>query len=74
MASGEQIERGAADWLARLDRAHTSAAMQAEFLAWCGADSRHLTSYLRLLGVWNRLDGLRPCSVGNESVGNELCS
>jgi ferric-dicitrate binding protein FerR (iron transport regulator) len=59
MASGEQIEGCAADWLARLDRSDASAAMQADFELWCRADPLHFKAYLRLLGVWNRLDTLQ---------------
>jgi len=62
MASGEQIEDRAADWLARLDREDTSAAIHADFELWCRTDPRHLSAYLRLLSVWNRLEGLRPSS------------
>jgi ferric-dicitrate binding protein FerR (iron transport regulator) len=61
VASGERIEGCAADWLARLDRPDASAAIHADFEVWCRADPLHLTAYLRLLGVWNRLDGLRVC-------------
>lgn len=59
MASGERTEGCAADWLARLDRPDAPAASRAEFEVWCRADPLHLLAYLRLLGVWNRLDGLR---------------
>ena len=59
MASGEQIEDRAADWLVRLDRADTCAAIHADFEVWCRTDPRHLTAYLRLLSVWNRLESLR---------------
>jgi ferric-dicitrate binding protein FerR (iron transport regulator) len=59
MASGERTAGCAADWLARLDRPDASAAMKAEFEDWCRADPMHLLAYLRLLGVWNRLDSLR---------------
>jgi len=62
MASCEQIEGRAADWLARLDREDTSAAIHADFERWCRTDPRHLRAYLRLLSVWNRLEGLRPSS------------
>jgi transmembrane sensor len=70
MASGEQIEGSAADWLARLDRAGLPEALHAQFELWCRADPRHLTAYLRLLSVWNRLDALRQ----GRGVGNSLCS
>lgn len=70
MASGERIEGRAADWLARLDRADTCAAMHADFELWCRIDPRHLAAYLRLLGAWNRLDALRP----PHPIGNSLCS
>jgi ferric-dicitrate binding protein FerR (iron transport regulator) len=59
MASGERIEGRAADWLARLDRPHPSATIQADFELWCQADPLHVKAYLRLLGVWNRLDTLQ---------------
>lgn len=59
MASGERIAGCAADWLARLDGPDASAAIQADFESWCRADPLHLTAYMRLLGIWNRLDTLR---------------
>lgn len=59
MASGERTEGSAADWLARLDRPDAPLAIQKEFERWCRANPLHLIAYLRLLGVWNRLDGLR---------------
>ena len=59
MASGERIAGCAADWLARLDGPDGSAAIQADFESWCRADPLHFTAYMRLLGVWNRLDTLR---------------
>lgn len=63
MSSAKDIEDRAADWLARLDRPDTPAAIEADFELWCRADPRHLNAYLRLLSVWNRLDGLRSsCS------------
>jgi ferric-dicitrate binding protein FerR (iron transport regulator) len=62
MASGERTEGRAADWLARLDRPDAPAAIRAEFEVWCRADPLHLMAYLRLLGVWNRLDSLRSGS------------
>jgi ferric-dicitrate binding protein FerR (iron transport regulator) len=60
MVSDEDIERCAADWLARLDRPDVPAAAHADFEAWCRADAERLTAYLRLLAVWNRLDGVKP--------------
>ena len=60
MRSDKDIEDLAAQWLARLDRPDAPAAIQADFEVWCRADPRHLTAYLRLLSVWNRLDGLKP--------------
>jgi transmembrane sensor len=59
MTSGKDIEDRAAQWLARLDRPDAPAAMKAAFEVWCRADPRHLTAYLRLLSVWNRLDALK---------------
>ena len=59
MASVDDIEARAADWLARLDRPDAPQAEQAEFEAWCRADPLHLAAYLRLLEVWNRLDALK---------------
>lgn len=68
--SGERIEGSAADWLARLDRTSPPDALHAQFELWCRADPRHLTAYLRLLSVWNRLDALRIA----RRPGNGLCS
>ena len=59
MASDDDIEACAADWLARLDRPDAPAAEHAIFEAWCRSDRRHLAAYLRLLEVWNRLDALK---------------
>ena len=59
MASVDDIEACAADWLARLDRPEAAASEHADFEAWCRADPRHLAAYLRLLTVWNRLDALK---------------
>ena len=59
MAVGDGIDASAADWLARLDRPQLPAAEHEAFEAWCRADPRHLSSYLRLLAVWNRLDALK---------------
>ncbi|MGH8318847.1 MAG: FecR/PupR family sigma factor regulator [Steroidobacteraceae bacterium] len=59
MASVEEIEDRAANWLARFDRPDTPPAMHADFEVWCRADPRHLTAYLRVLSLWNRLDVLR---------------
>jgi ferric-dicitrate binding protein FerR (iron transport regulator) len=58
MSSGENREVIAADWLARLDAGNASNEVLAEFEAWCRVDSRNLGAYLRLMGVWNRLDAL----------------
>ncbi|HEX5458492.1 MAG TPA: FecR domain-containing protein [Steroidobacteraceae bacterium] len=60
MASGDDIEACAADWLARLDRPEAPAGEHEAFEAWCRADPRHVAVYLRLLAVWNRLDALKP--------------
>jgi transmembrane sensor len=59
MASGDDIETRAADWLARFDRRDLTAAEHEAFETWCRADSRHLAAYLRMLAIWNRLDALK---------------
>jgi ferric-dicitrate binding protein FerR (iron transport regulator) len=58
VASEDEIDADAADWLARLDRADVPADEHAAFEAWCRVDERHLAAYLRLLSVWHRLDAL----------------
>lgn len=62
MKSDEEIEACAADWLACLERPEVPPAVLVGFEAWCRADPRHLTAYLRLLESWNRLDALRTAS------------
>jgi transmembrane sensor len=68
MASGDGIEVGAADWLARLDGPQASRAEHEAFEAWCRADPRHLAEYLRLLAVWNRLDALKEPESSSEDA------
>lgn len=58
MATTEQIDAAAADWLASLDSSDPPATLRAEFEAWCQADPRHYAAYLRLRHVWDRLDRL----------------
>lgn len=55
--SAEQINRQAADWLARLDRGG-SAETRAAFDRWKAADPRHVVAYARLTNAWERLDRL----------------
>jgi transmembrane sensor len=59
VASSDDIDAAAADWLARLDRLDWTAELSDEFEAWCRADPRHYAAYLRLQTIWDRLDGLR---------------
>jgi transmembrane sensor len=58
MASQDDVERRAADWLALMEEGSASEAVNSEFEAWCRSDPRHLAAYLTLLHAWNRLDAL----------------
>lgn len=61
MSAAEDIERQAAAWIARLDRAGEGC--DAGLAAWLTADPRHRVAYLRLQEAWRRsqrLEGLRP--------------
>jgi len=54
---GDSADAAAAHWLARRDRGW-SAAEQAAFLKWQGADPRHATAVAKLEKVWGMLDRL----------------
>jgi transmembrane sensor len=66
--SSEQIDREAAEWLARLDSQPESAAVRAQFESWRSADARHAAAYLRLAIAWARMDRLRALSAGQSSI------
>ena len=69
--SSEQIEREAAEWLARLDSQPESAALRAQFESWRSADTRHAAAYLRLSIAWARMDRLRALSAGQSPVDSD---
>jgi len=63
--SAEDIDKQAADWLARQDAAPLSETEQQAFDGWLAEDERHLGAYVRLRAVWARLDrlgALRPAA------------
>ena len=51
------VERQAAEWLARLD-ASDRADVRAHAVAWRTADPAHEAAWLRLSSAWERLDRL----------------
>ncbi len=57
-ATASEIERQAADWLAREDAAPLPADAQAELDAWLAGDERRYGAYIRLRAVSARLDRL----------------
>ena len=69
--SSEQIDREAAQWLARLDSQPESEALRAQFESWRSADARHAAAYLRLSIAWARMDRLRALSAGQSSIDSD---
>jgi len=64
MGESEHIEREAAAWLARRDRADWSGREQRAFAAWCDAATAHRVAYLRLDTAWNEADRLKAIGAG----------
>jgi transmembrane sensor len=64
--SSEQIDREAAQWLARLDSQPESEALRAQFESW-----RSAAAYLRLSIAWARMDRLRALSAGQSSIDSD---
>ena len=69
--SSEQIDREAAQWLARLDSQPENAALRAQFESWRSADARHAAAYLRLSIAWARMDRLSALSAGPSSIDSD---
>ena len=69
--SSEQIDREAAEWLARLDSQPESEAIRTQFESWRSADARHAAAYLRLSIAWDRMDRLRALSAGQSSIDSD---
>jgi transmembrane sensor len=69
--SSEQIDREAAQWLARLDSRPESEALRAQFESWRSADARHAAAFLRLSIAWARMDRLRALSAGQSSIDSD---
>lgn len=69
--SSEQIDREAAEWLARLDSQPESEAIRTQFESWRSADARHAAAYLRLSIAWARMDRLRALSAGQSSIDSD---
>lgn len=69
--SSEQIDREAAQWLARLDSQPESEALRAQFESWRNADARHAAAYLRLSIAWARMDRLRALSAGQSPIDSD---
>jgi len=53
------IEIEASEWLARLDKSHSSDAELAAFEQWKAADPRRAAAYARLAAAWQALDRVR---------------
>lgn len=64
MGDSEHIEREAAAWLARRDRADWSPRDQRAFAAWCDAATAHRVAYLRLDAAWSQADRLKAVGAG----------
>ena len=64
MGESEHIEREAAAWLARRDRADWSTRDQRAFAAWCDAATAHRVAYLRLDAAWSGADRLKAVGAG----------
>ncbi|ALN82855.1 FecR family protein [Lysobacter antibioticus] len=69
MASSRQIERDAAQWLARRERGDWSALEQAELDAWLEASTAHRVAFLRLDAAWAQSDRLKALGAGSASDG-----
>jgi transmembrane sensor len=59
MCSSVQIEKTAAQWLAKLDREDFSAAQQAGLTAWLDASIAHRVAFIRLQFAWGKMRCLR---------------
>ena len=64
MGESERIEREAAGWLARRDRADWSSRDELAFAAWCDAATAHRVAYLRLDAAWNHAGRLKAVGAG----------
>jgi transmembrane sensor len=64
MGKIERIERDAAGWLARRDRADWSARDELAFAAWRDAETAHCVAYLRLDAAWRGADRLKAVGAG----------
>lgn len=58
MTDHDDIERRAADWVARRDGGEFSRADEAAFIEWLNASVAHRVSYLRLNATWTRTQRL----------------
>jgi transmembrane sensor len=63
-----EIEKVAADWLARRTNGSWSSVDQQGFEAWFNADLAHRIAYIRLESVWNRAERLQVLAVGKADV------
>jgi transmembrane sensor len=64
MGTSRQIERDAADWLARRDAAPWSPLDQAALDAWLSAATAHRIAFLRLESAWNESGRLQALGAG----------
>jgi transmembrane sensor len=64
MASSRQIERAAAEWLARRDAGVWSTAEQAQLAAWLQSDVAHHVAFIRLESAWQQSDRLKALGAG----------
>ena len=66
--SSRQIERTAAQWLARRDGDHWSARDQTELETWLAAATAHKVAYLRLEAAWSESGRLRALGAGRSGT------
>ena len=64
-----EIERAAADWLARRDGDAWTPADDAALQAWLEADTAHRVALLRLLAAWNESGRLQALGAGWKQAG-----
>ena len=64
MDESTRIEREAAGWLARRDRADWSTRDELAFAAWCDAATAHRVAYLRLDAAWSGANRLKAVGAG----------
>lgn len=64
MQPSDQVEKRAAEWLARRDGGDWAAHDQAELDRWLDESSAHTVAYIRLEAAWKRADRLKALGAG----------